>query len=97
MKKQPVRMCTACREGKPKRELVRVVRSPEGDISVDLTGKKSGRGAYICPTTACFEKAKKQKSLERAFSCAIPDEVYERLLREVMEAEEALADDDGEE
>ncbi len=86
MKKQPVRMCTACREGKPKKELVRVVKSPEGEISVDLTGKKSGRGAYICPKKECLEKAQKQKSLERAFECSIPPEVYERLFTDIQGA-----------
>jgi len=85
-KKIPVRMCTGCREGKPKKELVRVVRDPQGGISIDLTGKKSGRGAYICRDEACLVKARKQKSLERAFGCTIPDEIYARLTEEIRGA-----------
>ncbi len=83
MKKLPVRMCTACRENKSKKELVRVVRTPDGEILVDMTGRKSGRGAYICPTRECFMKAKKQKSFERAFSCSVDETIYERLLSEI--------------
>ncbi len=82
-KKIPVRRCVGCNEGKPKKELVRIVRSAEGEISVDLTGKKSGRGAYLCPKAACLAKAQKAKRLERAFDCAIPDEVYVRLAQEI--------------
>lgn len=82
-------MCTACRESKLKKELVRVVRSADGEISVDLTGRKSGRGAYICPTYECFMKAKKQKSLERAFGCRIEDEIYEKLLSEIENVNES--------
>lgn len=66
-KKIPMRMCLGCGEMKPKRELIRVVKSKEGDISLDLTGKKSGRGAYICKSVECFEKARKQESLKEAF------------------------------
>jgi len=61
---------------KPKRELVRVVKSPEGEVSLDLTGKKAGRGAYVCRSAECFKKARKAKRFERAFECKIPDEVY---------------------
>lgn len=82
-KKIPLRRCVGCGEGKPKKELVRVVRTAEGQILVDLTGKKSGRGAYICPSKGCLEKARKAKKLERAFSCAISPEVYDRLAEEV--------------
>lgn len=82
-KKIPVRRCIGCGEGKPKKELVRVVRTAEGEISVDLTGKKSGRGAYLCPDKTCLEKARKAKKLERAFECAISPEVYDRLAQEV--------------
>ena len=64
-KKVPLRMCTGCGEHKPKRELVRVVKSPEGEISLDLTGRKSGRGAYICPSIECLAKAKKARRLEK--------------------------------
>ncbi len=81
-------MCSACREGKSKKELVRVVKSPDGDISVDLTGKKPGRGAYICKTEDCLARAKKARCFERAFSCQISDEVYERLAREIAHADE---------
>lgn len=76
-KKIPMRMCVGCREMKPKKELVRVVKSPEGEISVDFTGKKSGRGAYICRSNECFSKAKKARCLEKAFSCRIDDSIYE--------------------
>lgn len=68
-KKIPMRMCLGCGEMKPKRELIRVVKSKEGDISLDLTGKKSGRGAYICKSVECFEKARKARKFERSFSC----------------------------
>ena len=84
-KKVPMRKCIGCNESKTKKELVRIVRSPEGDISLDLTGKKSGRGAYICPEAECLKKARKAKRLERIFETAVPDSVYdeaERLLSE---------------
>lgn len=84
-KKIPVRMCSGCAEHLPKKELVRVVRSAEGVISVDLTGKKSGRGAYICKKVECLHKARKTKRLERSFGCAIPDDVYLRLEEEIAE------------
>lgn len=84
-----MRMCTGCGEMKPKKELVRVVKAPERpdeagnlpppEISLDLTGKKPGRGAYICRDPQCLQKARKARRLERAFSCKIPDEVYEKL------------------
>ncbi len=83
-KKIPMRQCLGCREMKPKKELIRVVRSPEGEISLDFRGKASGRGAYICPDGACLKKAIKTKALERAFSTNIPPEIYERL-QEQME------------
>lgn len=84
-KKIPMRQCLGCREMKPKRELIRVVRSPEGEISLDFKGKASGRGAYVCPNPACLKKAVKARVLERAFSAQIPPEVYEKLDEE-MEA-----------
>ena len=84
-KKTPMRMCLGCNEMKPKRELIRVVRSPEGVISLDFRGKASGRGAYVCKNGECLKKAVRSKALERAFSAAIPDEVYARLSEE-MEA-----------
>ena len=84
-KKIPMRQCLGCREMKPKKELIRVVRSPEGDISLDFKGKASGRGAYVCPNSQCLKKAIKAKALERAFSTQIPAEIYEALEKE-MEA-----------
>ena len=85
-KKIPMRQCLGCREMKPKRELIRVVRSPEGEISLDFKGKAPGRGAYICPAPACLKQAIKAKALERAFSTQIPEAGYEKL-NEEMEAE----------
>lgn len=82
-KKIPIRMCLGCAQGFPKKELLRVVCSPQGEISLDTQGKKPGRGAYICPNEACLAKAKKQKRLEKTFSQAIPDEVYTRLEEEL--------------
>ncbi len=84
-KKIPMRQCLGCREMKPKRELIRVVRSPEGNISLDFKGKASGRGAYVCPEAQCLKKAIKAKALERAFSTQIPAEIYQALEKE-MEA-----------
>lgn len=78
-----MRMCSGCGERKQKKELVRVVRSPEGEISLDATGKKSGRGAYVCNNPECLRKAKKARRLERSFSCQIPDEIYQRLEEEM--------------
>ena len=78
-KKIPLRQCLGCREMKPKKELIRVVRSPEGEISLDFKGKASGRGAYVCPNGSCLKKAIKASALEKAFSTAIPPEIYDRL------------------
>ena len=78
-KKIPLRQCVGCREHKEKPQLVRVVRSPEGEVSLDLRGKKPGRGAYICPDPNCLKKAVKSRALERAFSAPIPPEVIETL------------------
>ena len=86
-RKIPLRRCTGCNESKPKKELVRVVRSPEGEISVDLVGKKPGRGAYLCPNPACLAKARKAKRLERALEAQIPPEVYQRLEQQMEEAQ----------
>lgn len=86
-KKIPMRQCLGCREMKPKKELIRVVRSPEGEISLDFKGKASGRGAYVCPDAQCLQRAIKAKALERAFSAQIPQEVYDKL-NEQMEAGE---------
>ena len=84
-KKIPQRQCMGCRERKPKRDMIRVVRGTDGVVSLDFGGKKNGRGAYICPDMACLKKAQKAKALERSLEVAIPDEVYERLEKE-MEA-----------
>ena len=84
-KKIPMRQCLGCREMKPKRELLRVVRSPEGAVTLDLRGKASGRGAYVCPNPECLKRAVKTKALSRAFETEIPQEVYDALLAE-MEA-----------
>lgn len=78
-KKIPQRTCMACQEKKEKRELVRIVRSPEGEISIDPTGKKPGRGAYICPTLDCLNKVIKSKRLERSLETTISQEIYESL------------------
>lgn len=85
-KKEIKRMCVGCGEKFDKRELIRVVKSPEGDISIDLTGKKNGRGAYICNNPECLKKAKKRKSLERAFSVKIDDEIYSKMEEEILNA-----------
>ena len=87
-KKIPMRQCVGCREMKPKKELVRVVRSPEGEISLDFKGKAPGRGAYLCPNTACLQKARKTKALERSFDTAISPDIYDALT-ERMEAGDA--------
>lgn len=96
-KKVPLRMCTGCNEMKPKKELVRVVKAPQredesgyplpSEISLDLTGKKPGRGAYLCRNPECLRKARKARRLERAFSCRIPDEVYDRMEEEMARNE----------
>ena len=85
-KKIPMRQCLGCREMKPKRELLRVVRSPEGAIALDLRGKASGRGAYVCRSTECLKKAIRSKAISRAFETEIPQEIYDAMLAE-MEAE----------
>ncbi|WP_278945950.1 YlxR family protein [Ruminococcus bicirculans (ex Wegman et al. 2014)] len=86
-KKIPMRMCLGCGEMKPKRELIRVVKSKEGDISLDLTGKRSGRGAYICKSVECFEKARKARKFERSFSCMISEDIYNSMEGELKENE----------
>lgn len=85
-KKIAQRQCLGCREMKNKKDLIRVVRSPEGEISLDFKGKKPGRGAYVCPDSACLAKARKSRALERAFETAIPPEVYDQLEQQMGEA-----------
>ena len=97
-KKVPMRKCTGCNEMKEKRELIRVVKGPDvkdedgnviaqGEISLDLTGRKSGRGAYVCRNLSCFEKARKARRFERSLSCMIPEEVYELMQNELEDSE----------
>ena len=86
-KKIPVRQCLGCREMKNKKDLIRAVRSPEGEISLDFRGKKPGRGAYVCPDPACLAKVRKSRALERAFSAAIPAEGYDQLEAQMREAD----------
>ncbi len=86
-KKIPQRQCVGCRTMKNKKELIRVVKSPEGEISLDFTGKKAGRGAYLCPDSACLARARKAKALERAFETAIPAEVYDALQAQMEAAD----------
>ena len=78
-KKIPERQCLGCGERHPKPELLRVVRDPEGQISLDFTGKKSGRGAYICKSISCLKQARRKRSIARTLECEIPEEVYEAL------------------
>ena len=97
-RKIPMRKCTGCGEMKPKMELIRVVKAPDvldengevvekGEISLDLTSKKSGRGAYICHNIECLQMARKARRLERAFSCMIPAEVYDAMEKELTQDE----------
>ena len=86
-KKIPQRQCMGCRERKEKRELIRVVRSPEGQVSLDFKGKAPGRGAYICPNSECLRRAIRSKALERSLDVEIPQEIYARLEQEMEEAE----------
>jgi predicted RNA-binding protein YlxR (DUF448 family) len=82
-KKIPLRQCVGCAERKPKSELLRVVRSPEGEISLDKTGRKNGRGVYICSSVKCFNKARKSGKLSSHLECSIPEEVLEALAAEI--------------
>ena len=79
----PLRKCTGCGEMKPKKELVRVVKSPEGEIALDLTGRRAGRGAYVCRKRDCLAAARKAHRLEKAFACAIPDTLYDSMEEEL--------------
>ena len=86
-RKIPVRRCTGCAEHFPKMELIRVLRTPDGGIVLDATGKKSGRGAYLCKNPSCLKKAKKARRLEASLECEIPEEVYVRLEEELTGAD----------
>ena len=83
VKKIPTRRCTGCGEHFPKNTLIRVLRTPEGEVILDLTGKKSGRGAYICKNAACFKKARKARRIETALECQISEELYNRMEEEL--------------
>lgn len=83
MKKIPLRQCIGCGEMKSKKEMIRVLKTTEDEIVIDATGRKNGRGAYICPSMECFKKAVKRKGLERSLKMAIPKEVYEALEKEM--------------
>ena len=82
-KKIPQRQCMGCRERKAKRELIRVVRTPEGEVKLDFGGKMNGRGAYICPQSECLKKAVRSKALDRSLEVTIPEDVYARLQKEM--------------
>lgn len=82
-KKFPQRQCIGCGEMKNKKEMIRVLKTPEGEFALDATGRKNGRGAYVCPSMECLKKAIKTKGLERSFKMAIPKEVYETLEKEM--------------
>ena len=86
-KKIPQRQCMGCRERKPKRDMIRIVRTPEGVVTLDFGGKMNGRGAYICPMAECLKKAQRSKSLERSLEVTIPEEVYARLAKEMEETD----------
>lgn len=81
--KIPMRQCTGCREMKSKKEMIRILKTTEDEVIIDTTGKKNGRGAYICPSRECFQKAVKNKGIERSLKMAIPKEVYETLEKEI--------------
>ena len=85
MKKVPLRQCIGCQEMKSKKKMIRVIKTAEDEIMLDATGRKNGRGAYLCPSMECFKKAVKSKGLERSFKMAIPKEVYETLEKEMEE------------
>ena len=83
-RKIPLRKCTGCQEMKNKKEMIRVIKTPEGEIMIDATGKKNGRGAYICCSSACFHQAIKTKGIERSLKTSIPTDIYEELEKELI-------------
>ena len=87
VRKVPLRQCTGCGERKEKKDLIRIIKTPEDTIEVDFTGKKNGRGAYICNSTECLRLARKRKSLERSLKTSIPDEVYQQIEKEMVSDE----------
>ena len=86
-KKIPLRKCTGCGEMKPKKELVRVVKTPDDEVLIDLTGRVNGRGAYICPDAQCLKIARKSKRIEKSFQMQIPDEIYDKMEEELKSHE----------
>ncbi len=82
-KKIPLRRCLGCNESKPKTDLIRIVRSPEGEISLDATGKKSGRGAYVCRSRECFAKLRKSRRADRCLETEIPEEIYDSMEKKI--------------
>ena len=86
-KKIPLRKCTGCGEMKPKKELIRVLKTQEEQVELDTTGRKNGRGAYLCNSITCFQKARKTKGLERSLQMKIPDEIYDILEKELIAVE----------
>ena len=91
MKKTPMRKCTGCGEMNDKKEMIRVIRNDEGKLELDMTGRKNGRGAYICNDIECLRKARKNKGLERSFKMPVPPEVYEQIEKEFIESEQQKA------
>ncbi|MCD8015423.1 MAG: YlxR family protein [Lachnospiraceae bacterium] len=87
-KRVPLRKCTGCQEMKGKKEMLRILRTPEGELMLDVTGRKNGRGAYLCRSMECFEKARKNRGLERSLKVKIPEETYESLKKEIESIEE---------
>lgn len=95
-RKTPLRKCVACQEMMAKKELIRVVKTPEDEVLIDLTGKKSGRGAYLCGKVSCFKLARKQRSLDRALKSAVAADVYEQLEQDFVKVEDVfIASKDG--
>ena len=88
-RKIPTRQCLGCNEQKPKKELLRVLRTPEGEIILDFTGKKSGRGAYICYDVKCLKKARKSKRIDKSLETEIPEEIYDKMESELEDYERA--------
>ena len=88
VKKIPVRQCLGCNEHKPKKELIRVVRLPDGGVTLDLVGKVSGRGAYICPDKNCFKRARKSGRISHVLECEIPESVYDAMGKKITEGDE---------
>ena len=88
-RKIPTRQCLGCNEHKPKKELLRVLRTPEGEITLDFTGKKSGRGAYICYDVKCLKKARKSKRIDKSLDTEIPEEIYDKMESELGDYERA--------